>query len=412
MTTELIDLTDVELFVTQRHYDVFAYLREHEPVFWQQVSANSGFWAITRYDDVVGAYNNHLSFSSEGGAMLGGSFRSEADSAAGRMLVSSDPPRHRMLRQEMHRVFGTEFVTRIGERVSRLIDRALDKAEAEGGCDFSTQVATELPAGAVMEIVGVGHEQAHELIALTRKMIGFRDPFYVDIADGDERLRLAIIQSEMFEYFAELMRDRQRTGPAEHDNLLDVLLNARVNGRSLSEEEIFYNCMNVAVGGNETSSYSACTGILALVESPDQFEMLLGDQSLLGSAINEILRWSTTNAYVQRLAIRDAEIGGKQIARGDSITLWNVSANRDSAQFPDADTFLVSRTPNRHLSYGSGIHRCVGAPVAQAELPILFDGILSRRLRFSVCGPIRRLRSNFIQGITSLPLEVVDGGRR
>jgi cytochrome P450 len=403
MSTETIDLTDVDMFVEQRHHRAFGYLREHDPVFWNKLSDGGGFWALTRYDEVVAAYHDHRSFSSAGGAMLGGSYRSEVDTAANRMLVAADPPRHRMIRQQMHSVFGAQFVGRINARIDELVDRALDRAIADGGCDFATDIATELPAGALMEIVGVSHAQAHELIALTRRMIGFRDPFYVDVTD-DERLRLAVIQAEIFEYFAELLREH---GGTSGDDLLGVLTRAQVNGRPLTEEEILYNCMNVAVGGNETSSYSACGGILALTENPGEYRRLLSDLGLLDRAVGEILRWSSTNAYVQRVATRDIEISSKTIRCGDSVTLWNVSANRDESQFPDASRFDIARSPNRHVSFGSGIHRCVGATVANAELSILFGKIARRGIRFQMAGEVTRLRSNFIQGVTSLPMEAV-----
>lgn len=406
MNTATIDLTDIEMFVEQRHHAALRYLREHDPVYWNPLPGGGGFWALTRYDDVVSAYHNHGSLSSAGGAMLGGSYRSEADTAANKMMVASDPPRHRMIRQQMHRVFGADFTARIAARIRQLVDQALDRAIADGGCDFATDIATELPAGALMEIVGVSHAQAHELISLTRKMIGFRDPFYVDVSD-DERLRLAVIQSEIFEYFSELLHER---GDASGDDLLGILRRAEINGKPLTEEEILYNCMNVAVGGNETSSYSSCAGILALSENPGQYQKLLSDPGLLDSAIAEILRWSSTNAYVQRVAVEELEIGGKQISRGDSVTLWNASANRDGRQFPDADRFDIARSPNRHLSFGSGIHRCVGSTVANVELPILFEKIARRGINFQVSGQVTRLRSNFIQGITSLPMEVAVQG--
>ncbi|GIH26481.1 putative cytochrome P450 126 [Acrocarpospora phusangensis] len=398
--TGLVDLTDLDTFVAQRHHALLAWLRRHRPVHWNATGPGEGFWALTRYDDVVAAYGDHQSYSSAGGAMLGGSYRSEADTSSGRMLVAADPPRHRLLRQRIHQVFGPAYVARVRARVEALVTAALERAVRDGGCDFAVDVAPELPAGALMEIMGVSHEQAHHLISLTRRMIGFRDPFYVDV-EGDDRLRLAVLQAEIFEFFDDVLRGR---AAAPGDDLLSVLVATRVNGRRLSEEEIYYNCMNVAVGGNETSSYSACAGVLALAENPDQHALLLADPGLLPTAINEILRWSSTNAYVQRVTTREVTAGGVRLPAGASVTLWNVSANRDETRFPQADRFQVTRSPNRHLSYGSGIHRCVGAPVAQVELPAVFGHLISHRLRFAVAGSIRRLRSNFIQGITSLPL--------
>lgn len=398
MTTTTVDLTDVDAFVDGRHHAMFAWLRDNDPVYW-----HDGFWAVTRYQDIVAVYNDHSSFSSAGGPMLGGSFSSqETDTAANKMLVASDPPRHRMLRQAMHTVFSPEYVRRVAHEVEIGVDAVLDRALADGGCDFATDIAPELPARALMAIAGVSHEEAAELIGMTRRMIGFRDPTWVDTSD-DERLRLAMIQAEILEFFADILAaKRRRPG----DDLVSVLASAKVNGRPLPEEDILYNCMNVAVGGNETSSYTAVAGMLALIENPGQHQRLLDDPGVLDLAVNEMLRWATTNAYVLRVTTQDTVVGGKLIQAGQPVTLWNVSANRDPAQFPDPGRFLVDRSPNRHIAYGVGIHRCIGSVVAQVELPILFRRLAERRVRCAVDGPVTRLRSNFIQGITRLPLRM------
>lgn len=399
MTTPTIDLTDVDVFVEQRHHEMFAWLRANEPVYRN----SGGFWALTRYDDISAAYLDHSAFSSAGGPMLGGSLYSgEVDTAANRMLVASDPPRHRMLRQLMHKVFGPDFVAKVAQQVEVVVNSAVDKALADGGCDFATDIAPELPAGALMAMVGISHAEAHEVIDMTRRMIGFRDPNWVDTS-GDERLRLAVIQSEIFEFFAEILKVKRRN-PGE--DMVSILATAEVNGRRMPEEDILYNCMNVAVGGNETSSYSAVAGVLALIENPDQYQLLLSDLGLVDSAVNEILRWATTNAYVLRVPTRDVEIDGRLIKAGEPVTLWNVSANRDEQYFPDGDRFLVRRSPNRHITYGVGIHRCIGSVVAQVELPMLFRRLASSKVGFEQAGDIVRLRSNFIQGITSLPVRM------
>jgi cytochrome P450 len=403
MSALTIDLTDVDAFVAQRHHEMLAWLRDNAPVYWNPTSDDEGFWALTRYEDVSTAYVDHSTFSSAGGPMLGGSFLSgDTDTASNRMLVASDPPRHRMLRQLMHRVFGPDFVQRVFVQVYELVNAAVDRALAEGGCDFAIDIAPELPAGALMAMLGVSREQAHELINMTRRMIGFRDPHWVDTSD-DERLRLAVIQAEIFEFFASLLRQRRRN---PGNDMVSVLAQAEVNGRRLPDDDILYNCMNVAVGGNETSSYTAVAGVLALVENPDQYRLLQSDLGLMESAVNEILRWGTTNAYVLRVPTRDVEIKGRHIRVGEPVTLWNASANRDESQFAEPNRFLVRRSPNRHITYGVGIHRCIGSVVAQVELPILFRRLAQDRVGFDVTGEITRLRSNFIQGITGLPVQM------
>ncbi|MET8628249.1 cytochrome P450 [Kitasatospora sp. NPDC004669] len=400
MTRPDIDLTDPDRFVAGEHHAMLAWLRENDPVHWHATGPDSGFWALTGYDEVSEVYLDHTDFSSESGPMLGGSFRSETDPAAGLMMVATDLPRHRMIRQQLHWAFSQDMLRKIAEQVTTLVDAAMDRALADGGCDFSTDVATELPAGAVMAITGVSHRDAHELIGMTRRMIGFRDPLFAD-PEEDDRLVLAMTQADIFEFFAEIIRDRRRNpGP----DLVSHLLRAEMNGRPWTEDEILYNCLNIAVGGNETSSYTACSGVEALIAHPGEHARLRGTPALLDSAVNEILRWSSTNLYVRRGALRDVEISGRTIRAGDVVTLWNVSANRDAKQFADPDTFDLGRTPNRHLSYGVGLHRCIGAMLAQTELSILFRKFAEAPVTAALAGPVGRLRSNFINGITSLPI--------
>ncbi|MEW1907509.1 cytochrome P450 [Kitasatospora sp. NPDC085895] len=394
-----IDLSDPGLFVRGEHHEAFRRLRAEEPVWWNR-TADGGFWALTTYDDIVAVYRDHATFSSEGGAILGGSLRSERDTAAGRMLVATDPPRHRMLRAQMHPAFAPEMIGRTREQVELLVDAALERALADGGCDFVTDVAAELPAGALMAMADIGHTDAHHLIGLTRRMMAFREAGQ-GYDDSDARIRLAEVQSEIFDFFADLMAERRRRPGAD---FVSMLLAAEVNGRRLSESDVLYNCMNIAVGGNETTLYTACAGLAAFMEHPGEFDRLVADPGLLDTALEELLRWGSVNAYVQRIALKDTEIGGRLIRRGESVTLWNVSGNRDEKQFPAADRFDVARTPNRHLALGNGVHRCVGAPTGLAELGVLFGRLAEQGIRAEEAGPMERLQSNFILGITRLPV--------
>lgn len=402
LETDRIDLTDLDMFVEGRHHAAFARLRRESPVYWNP-TGHGGFWALTRYDDVLAAYRDHLGLSSSRGAVLGTSYRSDGDSAGGRMLVASDLPRHRLLRQQMHPGFNAAVADRVEAQVRSLVDTAVATLVRDGGSDFATDIAPELPAGALMAMFGIGRADALALIGMTRRMIGFRDDRLVP-GDLDERMRLAWTQSEILEFFTDLVASRRRR---PGDDMVSMLLRAEINGRPLPEADVLYNCMNVAVGGNETSSYTACSGLEALIRHPAQYDLLLRSPELLDPALEEMLRWSSTNAYVQRVATRDLEVGGVPIAAGEAVTLWNVSANRDEEQFPDADVFDIRRSPNRHLTFGSGLHRCIGAPTGLVELRVLFARLRAGDVRLALAGPVQRLRSNFILGTLSMPVEVV-----
>jgi cytochrome P450 len=401
--TAVIDLTDVDLFAGNRHHEAFRQLREHAPVYRNPSADGTAFWALTRYEEVLAAYRDHDIFSSRHGAILGGSFRTGGDTASGDMLVASDPPRHRMLRRVMHPPFSPVMVGRIAAQVRTLLDRAIGGLRTDGGCDVALDFAPLLPIGALMALFGVGTDDARHIVGLTRKMVGYRDAIVSELS-GDERIRLAHAQSEIFEYFADLLEERREaTG---RDDVIGMLLRAELNGQPLDDTQILYNCMNIAVGGNETSSYTTCSGFLAFLEHPGEWQRLRTEPGLLPTALEEILRWSSTNAYVQRIATRDTSAGGVPIAAGDVVTLWNVSANRDPSQFPDPDHFDITRSPNRHLSFGSGIHRCIGAPAGNAEITEAFAALIRSGMNFRLAGEPVRLRSNFILGFTSLPIEI------
>lgn len=395
------DLTDVSLFVSQEHYRVFEQLRETDPVYWNETADGSGFWVLTKYDDIADAYNDSTLFTSTRGPMLGGSFGSVSeDTGANRMLVASDPPRHRVLRGIVKQVFSTRYVDRIEAQVAELVRAALRRALDDGGCDFA-ELAMELPAGALMVLMGVSHTDAHWLINATRRMIGFRDPFWVDTST-DERMRLAMLQADILDFFEEMVRERRRE---DREDLASVLLRSEI-GNAGRGEDVLLNLMNVAVGGNETSSYTAAAAALALAEEPAELAALHADPSVITTLVPEAVRWGTTNLYVLRAATEETTMRGRTIAAGDAVTLWNVSANRDPEQFDEPDRFRAGRSPNQHLAYGVGIHRCIGAGVANIELTALFQLMHEMRVDLAVDGPVERLHSNFIQGISRLPLRV------
>jgi cytochrome P450 len=397
-----IDLSDVDVFVAGEHPRALAWLRDNAPVHWNRSAHGPDFWALTCYDDVLWAYRNHVLLSSQNGAIVGGSYRSERDSASGRMLVAADLPRHRILKNAIQPVLAADTVQRVAAQVERLTEAALNRLFRTGGGDFAAEVSDELPAAALMVIFGVGHAEAHHLVALTHRMIGFRGGPGGGLQSQD--LLLAWTHAEILEVLTELVARRRRQ---PGDDLASHLLKIRLNGQPMSEEDIVLSCLNMAVGGNETSTYTATAGMRALMDWPDQYDRLLADPSLLRPAVEEMLRWGSVAAYVQRVALQDVTLRGVTIGAGQSVTLWNFSANRDERQFKHPETFDIGRNPNRHVAYGTGLHRCIGAPVAQRELTTLFGVLLQTGARLRLAGPLEMHRSNFILGTTRLPVEVV-----
>ncbi|SCL27428.1 Cytochrome P450 [Micromonospora pallida] len=394
-----VDLTDLDLFTDGDVHGTFARLRRHSPVYWNATPDGGGFWALTRYRDVAAAYNDAARLSSRNGTVMGGSYRRSADSAGGQMLIASDSPEHRLLRQQVHRAFLPDLLERAGTVVRRYVSAALDEVLATGAADFA-EVALELPRGLLAAMFGLDRDEATRMLTLTRHMIGFKDPLYTD---GDDTMTLVAAQVEIFDLIGALVAERRRR---PGDDLVSILVGARLNGRPMTEHEILYNCLNVAVGGDETTPFTAAAAVEAFAHHPEQFDRLLADPAMLDSALAEIFRWTSTNSYVQRTAKTELTIGGQRITPGQSVTLWNVSANFDEEVFARPEVFDVGRHPNRHLAFGSGPHRCIGLGAAWMEIRILLEELVERRMRFEVAGPVRRLRSNFMLGPTRLPVRV------
>ncbi|MET9248880.1 cytochrome P450 [Nonomuraea sp. NPDC003709] len=400
MATALIDLDDLDLFVSGDPYAAWAWLREHAPVYWN-ATADGGYWALTTYADVSAVYRDPVAFSSKDGTVLGGSFRSATDTATGQMLICSDPPEHRLLRHHVHKAFDKRMMHAAAEHVRAYLTDALDRLTADGGGDFATDVAPTLPAGLLAAMFGIGRADALHLLHLTRTMIGFRDEEYV--RDSGEALTLVGAQVEIFDLLTELL-DRRRAEPGE--DLVSILLAAETNGRGLTESQILYNALNVAVGGNETTPFTASAIVETLIGHPEEERRLHDDPSLVRTAVDEFFRWTSTNAYVRRTTTKDVTLRGIRIPAGQTLTLWNSSANRDESAFPHADRLDLGRAPNHHLAFGVANHRCVGMSAAWMEITLLVEELVRRRLRFTPSGKIERLASNFMLGIKHLPVEV------
>ncbi|SBT65684.1 Cytochrome P450 [Micromonospora sediminicola] len=398
MATAVINLDDLDLFVSGDPYAAWAWLRENEPVYWN-ASATGGYWALTRYADVNAVYLDPVTFSSRNGTVLGGSYRSATDTASQQMLICSDPPAHRQLRQHVHKAFGPRMMERAGHQVRTYLNDALDRLSADGGGDFAVDIAPRLPAGLLTAMFDIGLDDALHLLRLTRIMIGYRDEEYA--GDSGESMTLAGAQVEIFDFLATLL-DQRRRDPGE--DLISILLAARTNGRELSESQILYNALNVAVGGDETTPFTASAIVETLIRHPDEERRLHADPSLLGTAVEELFRWTSTNAYVCRTTTRDVTVRGVRIPAGETLTLWNASANRDEEQFPRADRLDLGRTPNHHVAFGVANHRCIGMGAARMEINLLMQELLGRGLRFELSGPIERLRSNFMLGVKHLPV--------
>ncbi len=398
MKLEQIDLTDLDLFLHGDPHLAFAQLRREAPVYWHERNQR-GFWAITRYEDALRVYHDPGTFSSERGISLQFDNVIPDQAGAGMMMILTDPPRHNKIRQVVSRRFTPRAINAYAPEVRKICDEIIDSVIEHGQCDFVLDVAGKLPTAAICEMLGIPAEFRDQMYALGNMSIGTQDPEYNQGRSAMETGRAA--QAEFFSYFARLI-DERRKNPGS--DLISAFTLGDVDGTRLTDLEILFNCFLLIIGGQETTRNATSGGILAVINHPVQRTRLRDDPSILPTAIEEFLRWTTPVTHILRTARKDTELRGEKIREGDKIVVWNASANRDEAVFQAADVFDVARTPNDHLAFGHGEHFCIGSHLARLEMRVMVDQVMRRMRDLELAGTPERLRSNFVAGIKHMPV--------
>jgi cholest-4-en-3-one 26-monooxygenase len=365
-------------------------------VWWNPSTQGSGFWVLSRYQDIWDVSLDQRTFSSARCGAIQRDWVEDQYEPQREMLINQDPPRHTKYRRLVNMGFSPKIVTRLEQHIRELADHIIDKVAARGDCDFVTDVAAELPLQVIVEMIGVPLVDRHKVFDWSNKMLAYDDPEYQTSPEVPH-----IASAEMFRYANELALKRRI---APKDDLVSILMEAEVDGEKLTEAEFDCFFMLLAVAGNETTRNSISGGMLALIEHPIERARLMADPALIPTAVDEMVRWVSPVMVFRRTATRDVEVGGQPIREGESVSLWYGSANRDDRVFRDADRFDVGRLPNEHLGFGIGPHFCLGANLARLEIRIMFERLLARLPDIELAGPVERLRSNFINGIKHMPV--------
>jgi cytochrome P450 len=362
------------------------------------------FWSVTRYDDIIAVVSEPVLFSSAYLISLPSSPELEQLTpemlGSGQMMLMTDPPLHAAMRRAFNRLMLPRAVGRFEVPGPQLVREILDEALERGECDFVLDVAARLPMAFICEIMGIPRADWPDMFKWGNMIAGNEDAEYqVESGSAVETRQLGTRSIGRYCIQAALER---RGGDGE--DLLSALGNARIGGRLLTETELAHNGVLYVGAGLETTRNAISAGLLALLEHPDQLEILLQDESLLPTAVEEILRWSSPVTHFARVATSDAELSGKRIHQGDRVALWFPSANRDEAVFKDPYTFKVRRTPNEHVAFSKGEHFCGGAHLARLELRLMLQALLRRTRQIEITGRVERLRSNFLAGIKHMPV--------
>jgi len=388
-----IDFNNLDVFQEAVPHDWFAWLREHDPVYFQEQSDDVGYWCLTKHADIIAASKDFRRFSSASGMHI-----KDMGPGTEHMLINQDPPRHTRLRSLVSKGFHPHMIANLETKIREVVHEILDQIGPKGECDFVTEIAAELPLIVICELAGVPPEDRHKVFEWSNTMIGTGDdPEY---SPGMEAATKAFM--EVNEY-AGILGELRRHEPRE--DLVSAIVNAEIDGDKLLDIEIAVFFVVLMIAGNETTRNLISGGMRALVENPDQRDRLLGDPSLFHTAVEEMLRWVTPVNYFRRTATEDMAIRGKTIRAGDKVCLWYPSGNRDEEVFDHANTFDVGRTPNPHCTFGGGgPHFCMGFSLAQLEIKVMFEEIFQRLPDIRFAGPIQRLRSNFINGVRHMPI--------
>jgi cytochrome P450 len=391
MATLDLDLLDPDTFRDGPPHELFRRLRAEAPVHWHSERQGAGFWLLSRHADVVAVSRDHATFSSWEGGVMTPDLDPIGLAMNRMMLLNMDPPPHTKLRNLVNRGFTPRQVTRLEPRIRELSAGIVAAVAPAGRCDFVTQVAGELPSALIAELMGIPIEDGRRLYELTERMHSAGDP------DGSRAAA-----AEMMGY-AGALRARKRGAPA--DDIASVLLAAEIEGERLSDLEFDLFFLLLINAGGDTTRNLVASGMLALLQHPDQLATLRGERSLLPSAIEEMLRWCSPVMQFRRTATRDAEIRGQRIAKGQKVVMFYPSANRDEEVFAEPERFDLRRAPNPHVAFGGGgAHFCLGASLARLEIRCLFEAILDRLHEIELDGPVERLHSWFIDGPRRMPV--------
>ncbi|MDF2631143.1 MAG: cypA9 [Symbiobacteriaceae bacterium] len=372
-------------------HPLYAQMRRHQPVVYLEPL---GTWAVFGYDEVRTVFSDYTRFSSQISHLF-------TDPEKGTSLVFSDPPKHTMLRAIVGKAFTAAAIAKMEPRITALTHELLDKVAATGCMDVVADLSTPLPVIVIAEMLGAPTQDREKF----KYWSNAEADLFNAVVTGNVPDHLVQADLELEAYIKNLAEER-RVAPRE--DLISALVAAEVEDQKLSEGDLIQFVKLLLVAGNETTTTLIGNAVLTLLEHPDQLALLRANPSLIPSAIEEVLRFRSPVQAQFRIATQDLVLGGQTIKAGDKVGAFLGSANRDAAKFANPDTFDITRDPNHHLSFGHGIHFCLGAPLARLETRVALTALLERFATWERADnePLQMVPGLVMWGLSTLPLRV------
>lgn len=402
MTIDLdaVHLASFDFWRRPDRVEAFAALRANRPVSWHEFrdapeKGMAGFWALTRYDDVVAVSTDSRTFTNKITTYMGD--ESEEEAIQNGYFLNMDGPQHFKLRHIVAKAFSPQSVRRMAETAERHAQRLVRAVKAQGGCDFAKDVAQPFPVEVVCDFLGAPEPDRKRLAQLSITAL-------TGDASPEAMVGVGAAFIELNEYGAALAREKRRK--PDGDDIMTIVAHADVEGRKLTEEECGMFFQLLVTAGMETTGTAGGHLMRLFFEHPDQMAIWAADpDGVAATGVEELVRFVSPIGYMRRTATADVEIGGQAIAAGDKVVMFYGSANRDEAKFANPDRFDVRRNPNPHLGFGGGgRHTCLGAHLARLELPILFSAVFEHLRDLAPAAAPVFIPSRFVNGLESLPI--------
>jgi len=399
-----IDLSNPFLYRCQQWGAYSKRLRDEAPVHYLKNSAFGPFWSVTRFEDIMFVDKNHELFSSEPLIVLG----DFPEGLPVEMFIAMDPPKHDVQRRSVQNVVAPQNLKEMEGLIRTRTAEVLDSLPRNEIFNWVPAVSKELTGRMLATLLDFPYEERHKLIEWSDQLAGTAAATGGEF-DNDESMFEAA--AEMAWSFSRLWRDkkaRRAAGEAPGFDLISLLQSGEDTQDLINRPmEFIGNLALLIVGGNDTTRNSMSGGVLAMNQFPAEFAKLKANPKLLPNMVSEIIRWQTPLAHMRRVATQDVELRGQTIKKGDRVLMWYASGNRDERKFEKPDDFIIDREGARnHIAFGYGIHRCMGNRLAELQLRILWEELLTRFDAIEVIGEPERVQSNFVRGYSKLMVKL------